>query len=114
MAEFVDRLNDETTTVAKSRLQQGARPRIGRATWRAAGEFIRSYFRGTGILSGWTGLQVAALKAGFCWIEETKLRHLSAEFAATDEDAAGGEESLLMRPAQNLVRTSVSRQSKAA
>jgi hypothetical protein len=114
VAEFVDRLNDETTTVAKARLQQGVRPRIGRATWRAAGQFIRSYFRGTGILSGWTGLQVAALKAGFCWIEETKLRQLSAEFAAADEDAADGEQSLLMMPSPNSQRTSIPRQSKAA
>jgi hypothetical protein len=114
VAEFVDRLNDETTSVAKSRLQQGARPRIGRATWRAAVQFIRSYFRGVGILSGWTGLQVAALKAGFCWIEETKLRQLSAEFVAPDEDVADGEQSLLMKPAPNSQRTSIARRSKAA
>lgn len=114
VAEFVDRLNDETTSSAKSRLQRGARPRFGRATWRAAGQFIRSYCRSDGIFSGWTGLQVAALKAGFCWIEETKLRQLSAEFAAADEEGASGERTLSLRPAQNSLRTSGSRQSKAA
>ena len=114
VAEFVDRLNDETTASAKSRLQQGDRPRFGRATWRAAGQFIRSYFRSDGILSGWTGFQVAALKAGFSWIEETKLRQLSEEFAASDEEAANGEGKLLIRPAQNSLRTSAARQTKAA
>ena len=114
VAEFVDRLNDETTSAAKSRLEQGVRPRFGRATWRAASQFIRSYFRSDGILSGWTGLQVAALQAGFGWIEETKLRQMAAEFAASDEDAASGEGTLSMRPAQNSLRTSVVRQSKAA
>jgi hypothetical protein len=111
--EFVDRLNDETTTSAKSRLRQGARPRFGRATWRAAREFIRSYFRSDGILSGWTGFQVAMLKAGFSWIEETKLRQLSEEFAASDEEVANGDGQLLIRPLQNSLRTSVARQSKA-
>jgi hypothetical protein len=114
VAEFVDRLNDETTSAAKSRLEQGVRPRIGRATWQAAAQFIRSYFRSDGILSGWTGLQVAALQAGFSWVEETKLRQMAAEFAASNEDAVSGEGTLPMRPAQNSPRTSVARQSKAA
>jgi tRNA A-37 threonylcarbamoyl transferase component Bud32 len=114
VAEFVDRLNDQTTGAAKSRLEQGVRPRFGRASWRAAAQFIRSYFRSDGILSGWTGLQVAALQAGFSWIEETKLRQMAAEFAASDEDVASGEGALPMRPAQSSLRTSVSRQSKAA
>jgi hypothetical protein len=114
VAEFVDRLNDQTTSSAKSRLQQGDRPRFGRATWQAAGQFIRSYFRNNGILSGWTGLQVAALKAGFCWIEETKLRQLSAEFAESEEVIASDEGLLLMRPAQSLPRSLGVRPSKAA
>lgn len=114
VAEFVERLNDETTWSAKSRLEDGARPRFGRATWRAVGQFIRSYFRSDGILSGWTGLQVSALEAGFCWIEETKLRQLSAEFAATEDDVSNGEASVLMQPKQNALRTPVSRQSRAA
>jgi hypothetical protein len=83
VAEFVERLNDETTSSAKDRLQRGARPRFGRAVWQAAGQFIKSYFRSDGILSGRTGLQVAVLRAGFRWVEETKLRQLSAEFSET-------------------------------
>jgi hypothetical protein len=87
VAEFIERLNDETTCAARDRLQRGARPRFGRATWQAAGQFIKSYFRSDGILSGRTGLQVAVLRAGFRWIEETKLLQLSAEFSeATDEE----------------------------
>ncbi len=102
VAEFVDRLNDKTTIAAKARLQRGARPQFGRATWCAAGQFIRSYFRSGGILSGSTGLQVAALKAVFGWIEETKLRQLSAEFAVSDEDVAGVAGPLSIGPCKTL------------
>lgn len=86
VAEFIERLNDETTGSAKERLERGARPRFGRASWKAAGQFIKSYFRSDGILSGRTGLQVAVLRAGFRWVEETKLRQLSAEFSDTADD----------------------------
>jgi hypothetical protein len=114
VAEFVERLNDKSTWSARRRLQGGARPRAGRAALRAAGKFIKSYFRSDGILSGRTGLQVAILKAGFSWVEETKLRQLSAEFPEVDVDNSCGEE-----PSPNVFSVSASaasesRQSKAA
>jgi hypothetical protein len=92
VAEFVERLNDETSLSAKEQLQRGVRPKFGRATLRAAGQFIRSYFRSDGILSGRTGLQVAILRAGFRWVEETKLRQLSAEFSES-KDQEGSDNS---------------------
>jgi hypothetical protein len=114
VAEFVERLNDESTWSAKHRLQRGARPRFGRAAWRAAGQFIKSYFRSDGILSGRTGLQVAVLRAGFCWVEETKLRQLSAEFPEVAVDDVCGEESSPHVFSLSTSSSPESRQAKAA
>jgi hypothetical protein len=114
VAEYVDRLNDGTTRAAKARLQQGDRTHFGRATWRAACELIRSYFRSGGILSGWTGLQLAVLKAGFCWVEETKLRQLSAEFFKPDAAVESDEQLSSTLSTQRSAPVTNARQAKAA
>jgi hypothetical protein len=114
VAEYVDRLNEDTTRAAHCRLQQGDWPRFGGSTWRAACEFIRLYFRSGGILSGWIGLQLAVLKAGFCWVEETKLRQMSAEFFMPDSVAASDEDLSSTLPTQYSSLITNSRQAKAA
>jgi hypothetical protein len=114
VAEYVDRLTVETTRAAKSRLKRGDRPRFGRATWRGACEFVRSYFHGGGILSGWTGLQLAVLNAGFCWVEETKLRQLSSEFSMPDAVKESDVELSLTLSTQRSAPVTNARQAKAA
>ncbi len=80
VSEFVDRLNEESDGAAIRRLNAGERPRLIRAGWKAASQFVAACLRSSGIRSGWTGLQISALEAAFTWVEETKLYQLAGEF----------------------------------
>jgi serine/threonine protein kinase len=80
VAEFVERLNDESSRAAAARLQAGERPRLVRALWRAAWTCIGDCVRRGGIRSGWAGVQFAAIRSAFAWIEEAKLYQLASEF----------------------------------
>jgi hypothetical protein len=80
VAEFVDRLNDQSTAAAKRRFATGQRPQMLRAAWRAATQFVSAYLQRGRFRGGWTGLQVAMLENLFAWIEEAKLYQLTGEF----------------------------------
>jgi hypothetical protein len=80
VAEFVDRLNQQTTLAASRRCQDGHRPRLSRAMFRSLRQFLKTYVWRGGIRGGWTGLQLSFLEAAFLWVEEAKLRHMSREF----------------------------------
>ena len=85
VAEYVERLNSQSSAVARAR---------------AALRFAAAWVRPAGILSGWTGLQIAMLDGVFAWVEEAKLRQFANEFrqasADSDSSASAAESSSAM------------------
>jgi hypothetical protein len=88
IAEFVELLNDQSTTAAVRRLEINDEPRLMRAGLISALRFIRACVRRGGIRSGWTGVQIAAIESAFCAIEEAKLYQLASQFRRSD---SGGQ-----------------------
>lgn len=88
ISEFIERLNEQSTSAAIHRLQAGQRSRLVWGAWRAARQFFDACLPRGGIRSGWVGLEIAALESVFTWIEEAKLHQLAGEFhhAISDEE----------------------------
>ena len=80
VADFIDRLNDQSSVVARQRFHDGSRAHMARGLWRAARRFAFACARPSGLRSGWTGLQIAMLEGVFAWVQEAKLRQLANEF----------------------------------
>ncbi|MCI0333506.1 MAG: hypothetical protein L0228_09815 [Planctomycetes bacterium] len=92
VAEFVERLNEQSTRAAHQRWQAGERPAMLRALVRAIARGLKLAAGRGGIGSGWTGLQIAFLEGAFSWVEEAKLRQMTHEFfVEATSDAAPSE-----------------------
>jgi tRNA A-37 threonylcarbamoyl transferase component Bud32 len=91
VAEFIEWLNERSTSAASRRFANGERARILRTAWRGARQFLSAYSRNGGLRGGSTSLQIAALEAVFSGIEEAKLHQLAGEFRAASSyaDATG-------------------------
>jgi tRNA A-37 threonylcarbamoyl transferase component Bud32 len=85
--EFVERLNEQTTTAAIRRADADESPQLFRGALRAVWKFISS----CSMRSGWTGLQIAALESVFSWLEEAKLYQRAVEFRASNSQDDVGE-----------------------
>ena len=96
VAEYVERLNSQSSAVAQH--EQVTIEAVASA--RAALRFAAAWVRPAGILSGWTGLQIAMLDGVFAWVEEAKLRQFANEFrqasADSDSSASAAESSSAM------------------
>ncbi len=93
VAEFIERLNEESTIAAKTRAVAGEHPHLLRGAVRAAWKFCTDCVLRRGIRGGWTGLQLLALEGIFSWVEEAKLYQLAGEFhhdTSRVDSAAGG------------------------
>ena len=80
VAEYVERLNNQSSAAALGRFRAGSRANPARGLARAALRFATACVRPSGIRSGWTGLQIAMLDGVFAWVEEAKLRQFASEF----------------------------------
>ena len=98
VAELVERLNEESSRAAAVRLQAGARPQLVRSLWRAARQCIAACIRRGGLLSGWAGVQLAAIHSAFVWIEEAKLYQIASEFRP-----AGSQEKQSDQPTSEFI-----------
>jgi hypothetical protein len=114
VADYIDELNGQTSRAASARWQSGESPRLGRAIRTVAWQFTTSYLGSFGIRSGWIGLQISVLDAVFRWIEEAKLRQLSAAFQNADGNETSDEEPSLFISKPLADRSAHGPKSKAA
>lgn len=91
VAEYVHRLNSQSSEAALGRFRAGSRANPARGLARAAQRFAAACVRPSGIRSGWTGLQIAMLDGVFAWVEEAKLRQFANEFRHANVDSDSSE-----------------------
>lgn len=100
VAEYVQRLNSQSSEAALGRFRAGSRANPARGLVRATQRFAAACVRPSGIRSGWTGLQIAMLDGVFAWVEEAKLRQFANEFrhanAESDSSEAAADSSSAM------------------
>ncbi len=82
VAEFIHSLNEQSSRAAAERFRAGKRAKPLRSLGRAAKDFVVGCMKPSGVRSGWTGLQIAAVRAAFGVFEDAKLCHLAGEFRA--------------------------------